>query len=123
MPVRFGAKVTSSDTHEIDINLAPPAQEPEEEVREASLDLALVDSIETIRAILATAAEGDDPFILNDAKITLSFAVTAEGDISIGTDDSMSNEVTHSLVLALVPAQRPRTTRKPQRVHSESSSS
>ncbi len=104
MPVRFGAKVTRSDTHEIEINLAPPAQEPEEEVREASLDLVLVDSIETIRAVLATAAGGDDPFTLNDAKITLSFAVTAEGDISIGIDGSMSDEVTHSLVLTLVPA-------------------
>jgi Trypsin-co-occurring domain 2 len=104
MPVRFGAKVTRSDTHEIEINLAPPAQEPGEEVREASLDLVLVDSIETIRAVLAAAADGDDPFILNDAKITLSFAVTAEGEISIGMDGSMSDEVTHSLVLALVPA-------------------
>jgi hypothetical protein len=73
-------------------------------VRVASLDLALVDSIETIRAVLATAADGDDPFILNDAKITLSFAVTAEGEISIGIDGSMSDEVTHSLILTLVPA-------------------
>ncbi len=104
MPVRFGAKVTRSDTHDIEINLAPPPQESGEEVREASLDQALVDSIETIRAVLATAAGGDDPFILNDAKITLSFAVTEEGEISIGIDGSMSDEVTHSLVLALVPA-------------------
>jgi hypothetical protein len=34
----------------------------------------------------------------------LSFAVTAEGDISIGIDGSMSDEVTHTLVLGLVPA-------------------
>ena len=64
-----------------------------------------MDSIETIRAVLATAADGDDPFILNDAKITLSFAVTAEGEISIGINGSISDEVTHSLVLALVPSQ------------------
>ena len=31
----------------------------------------------------------------------LLFAVTAEGDISIGIDGSMSDEVTQSLVLAL----------------------
>jgi hypothetical protein len=104
MPVRFGTKVTKSDTHEIEINLASPAQEAGQEVREASLDLALVDSIETVRAVLARAADGDDPFVLNDAKITLSFAVTAEGDISIGIDGSMSDEVTHSLVLGLIPA-------------------
>ena len=54
MPVRFGSKVTRSDTHEIEINLAPPAQEPGEEVREAALDLVLVDSIETIRAAWAS---------------------------------------------------------------------
>ena len=104
MPVRFGTKVTKSDTHEIEINLVPPGQEPGEEVREASLDLALVDSIATVRAVVASAADGDDPFTLNDATITLSFTVTAEGDISIGIDGSMSDEVTHSLVLALVPA-------------------
>lgn len=104
MPVRFGAKVTKSDTHEIEINLAPLALEPGEEVREASIDLALVDSIATIRAVLASAAVGDDPFMLNDAKITLSFAVTAEGTISIGIDGSMNDEITHSLALGLVPA-------------------
>jgi hypothetical protein len=104
MPVRFGTKITKKDTHEIEVNLAPAGQGPAEEVREASLDLALVDSIETIRAVLATSADGDDPFILNDARITLSFAVTAEGEISIGIDGNMSNEVTHSLVLTLTPA-------------------
>ena len=63
MPVRFGAKVTKSDTHEIEINLVPPGQEAGEEVREASLDSALVDAIETIRAIVVSAADGDDPRI------------------------------------------------------------
>ena len=104
MPVRFGTKLTKSDTHEIEINLAPLELETGEEVREGSIDLALVESIATVRAVLASAASGDDPFILNDAKITLSFAVTAEGTISIGIDGSMSDEVTHSLALALVPA-------------------
>jgi hypothetical protein len=104
MPVRFGTKVTKSDTHEIEINLIPPEQEPRAEVREALLDLGLVDSIATVRAVLAAAADGDDPFILSDAKITLSFAITAEGDISIGIDDSISDQVTHSLSLALIPS-------------------
>lgn len=104
MPVRLGTKVTKSDTHEIEINLIPPGQEAEHEIREAPLDLALVDAIETVRAVLASAADGDDPFDLNDAKITLSFAVTADGDISIGIDGSMTDEVTHTLVLALTPA-------------------
>jgi hypothetical protein len=104
MPVRLGAKVTKSDTHEIEVNLIPPGQEAGHEVREASLDLALVDAIETVRAIVASTVDGDDPFVLNDAKITLSFAITADGDISIGIDGSMTDEVTHTLVLSLVPA-------------------
>jgi hypothetical protein len=104
MPVRLGTKVTKSDTHEIEINLAPPGQDAGEEVREASLDLALVDAIDTVRAVVASTSEGDDPFALNDAKITLSFAITAEGEISIGIDGSMSDEVTQTLILGLVPA-------------------
>lgn len=104
MPVKLGTKVTKKDTHEIEINLVPPGQEAEEEVREAPMDLALVEAIETIRAVVASSASGDDPFTLNDARITLSFAVTAEGDISIGIDGSLSDEVTNTLVLALVPA-------------------
>lgn len=104
MPVRLGTKVTKSDTHEIEINLIPPGQDARQEVREATLDLALVEAIETVRAVVASSTDGDDPFNLNDAKITLSFAVTAEGDISIGIDGSMSDEVTHTLILALVPA-------------------
>ena len=104
MPVRFGTKVTTSDTHEIEINLIPPGQEAGGGTR-GGLDWRLVEAIETVRAVVASAAGGDDPFALNDANITLSFAVTAEGDISIGVDGSMSDEVTHTLVLALVPAQ------------------
>jgi hypothetical protein len=103
MPVRMGTKVTKSDTHEIEINLITPGQNGHE-VREASLDLVLVDAIETVRAVVASTADGDDPFTLNDAKITLAFAVTADGDISIGIDGSMTDEVTHTLVLALIPA-------------------
>jgi hypothetical protein len=106
MPVWLGTRVTRRDTHEIEINLVPPGQEAGEEIREASLDRALVDAIETVRAVVAGTAHVDDPFVLNDAKITLSFAITAEGDISIGVDGCMSDEVTHTLVLVLTsPAQ------------------
>jgi Trypsin-co-occurring domain 2 len=104
MAVKVGTKVTRSDTHEIEINLAPPGEPTGQEVREAILDTALVDAIETIRAAVASAAGGDDPFVLNDATITLSFAVTAEGEISIGVDGGLSNELTHTLTLGLKPA-------------------
>jgi hypothetical protein len=104
MPVRLGTKVTKSDTHEIEINLAPPDHEAGHEIREASLERALVDAIETIRAVVASTASGDDPFTLNDAKITLSFAITADGEISIGIDESMTNEVKNTLILSLISA-------------------
>jgi hypothetical protein len=45
-----------------------------------------VEAIETIRAAVASAAGGDDPFVLNESTITISFAVTAEGTISIGVN-------------------------------------
>jgi Trypsin-co-occurring domain 2 len=103
MQVRFGVKVTRSDTHEIEVTLMPPSQESGPEVRDGSLDMALAEAIETVRSVVAEGAGGDDPFALDDARITLSFAVTADGDISIGADVSMTDEVTHTLALALVP--------------------
>ena len=103
MPVRLGTKVTKSDTHEIEVNLIAPGREAAE-VREVSLDQALVEAIETVRSVIATTNCGDDPFDLKDAKITLSFAVTAEGEISIGIDSSMTGEITHTLFLTLIPA-------------------
>jgi hypothetical protein len=51
------------------------------------------------------AAGGDDPFVLNDSTITISFAVPAEGSISIGVNGSLSDELTHTLAISLVPAQ------------------
>jgi hypothetical protein len=105
MRVQFGAKLTTRDTHEIEINLTPPGEEDRAEVRDSGLDDVLVEAIETIRAAGASAAGGDDPFVLNDSTITISFAVTAEGSISIGVNGSLSDELTHALVLALVPAQ------------------
>ena len=64
-----------------------------------------MEAIETIRAAVASAAGGDDPFILEDSSVTISFAVTSEGTISIGVDGSLSDELTHTLVVSLVPAQ------------------
>ncbi len=49
------------------------------------------------------SSDGDDPFALSDAKITLSFSVTADGCISIGVDDEITDEVTHTLILTLLP--------------------
>jgi len=103
MQVQLGAKLTTRDTHEIQINLTPPLPEDRPEIRDGGLDDVLADAIATIRAAVASAAGGDDPFVLKDSTITLSFAVTAEGSISVGVNGSLSNELTHTLTLALVP--------------------
>ena len=105
MEIKVGAKLTTRDTHRIEINLTPRGEEfRAEEVRDGGLDDVLVEAIETIRATVASAATGDDPFVLNDSTVTISFAVTAEGAISIGVNGSLSDELTHTLTLALLPA-------------------
>jgi Trypsin-co-occurring domain 2 len=107
MKVQVGAKLIKHNTHQIQINLTAPWEKDRVEIRDSGLDDVLVEAIETIRAAVASAAGGDDPFVLNDSTITLSFAVTAEGSISIGVNGSLNDELTHTLALALVPAQRP----------------
>lgn len=104
MEVQLGAKVTTRDTHQIEISLTPPAGTLQAaEVRDGGLDDVLTEAIETIRAAVASAAAGDDPFVLGGATITLSFAVTAQGAISIGVSGSLSDELTHTLTLGLLP--------------------
>jgi hypothetical protein len=103
MEIQVGAKLTMRDTHEIEINLTPPGEKGAE-IRDGGLDDVLVEAIETIRAAVSSAAGGDDPFVLTDSTITISFAVTAEGSISIGVNGSLSDELTHTLAISLVPA-------------------
>lgn len=108
MEVHLGGKVSSADTHEIEINLTPPAgQGVRPEITEDGLDDVLVEAIETIRSAVASAAAGDDPFVLHNATIALSFAVTKEGSLSIGVNGSLSDELTHTLTLTLLPAPMP----------------
>jgi len=103
MQFKLGGKITRHDTHEVEISLVPPPADGEtEEVR--GIEEVLVEAVETIRAAVASAAGGDDPFILQDSSVTIEFGVTAEGYISIGVDGSLSDELTHTLVLGLVPA-------------------
>jgi Trypsin-co-occurring domain 2 len=103
MQVKLGTKLTKQDTHKIDINLVPPDLRGGNELRDGELEWTLVDAINTIRAAVASAATGDDPFLLNESSVDISFAVTAEGTISLGIDGGLSNEVTHTLSLGLIP--------------------
>lgn len=104
MPIKFGNKLTRQDTHQIDINLIPPDLQGRPELRDGDLASVFVDAINTIRAVVADAATGDDPFALTESKVDISFAVTAEGTVSLGIDGGLANELTHTLTLGLVPA-------------------
>jgi hypothetical protein len=103
MPVKFGGKLTRQDTHRIEIGLVPPDLRRRPELRDANLASVFVDAINTVRSALAGAAGGDDPFTLAESRVDISFAVTEEGAITLGVDGSLSNELTHTLTLILVP--------------------
>jgi hypothetical protein len=101
--VKLGGKLTRHDTHEIEISLVPPAPAERPELRDGDLGSVLVEAIGTIRATLAAAASGEDPFILDESTIKIAFGVTQDGDISIGVNGSLSSELTQALVISLVP--------------------
>jgi len=104
MKVKIGSKLTKQDTHTIDIRMVPPDLKDRPELRDGDLESVLTDAINTIRSAVASAATGDDPFTLGESSVNISFAVTAEGTISLGVDSSLANELTHTLTLGLVPA-------------------
>ena len=104
MPVKVGSKITRQDTHKIEISLVPPDLKGRPELRDGDLASVFVDAIKTIRAAVASAATGDDPFTLTESRVDISFAVTAEGTISLGVDGGLINELTNTLTLGLVPA-------------------
>jgi hypothetical protein len=64
----------------------------------------LVDAIATIRDVMTTAAEGDDPWILSASTIDISFASTQTGTITLGVNGELADELTHTLRLGLSPA-------------------
>jgi hypothetical protein len=104
MAVKVGGKVSRKDTHTIEITLVPPDLKRPPELRDGDIESVFVDAIGTIRAAVATAAAGDDPFALTDGTVTIAFAVTREGTITLGVDGELGDELTHTLKLSLVPA-------------------
>lgn len=106
MKLRLGAKVTSKDTHTINITLAPPGDRDTRQVRGGDVEDALVNAIATIRAVMARAAQDDDPWTLSTGTIDISFASTQTGTISLGVDGELADELTHTLRLELAPALR-----------------
>ncbi len=100
--LRIGTKVTKQDTQLIEITLTPPNQ-PSHQVR-GDVGNALVAAIETIRRTVASAAGGNDPWVLSESSVTISFAVTQKGTFSLGAEGELSNAITHDLRLRLRPA-------------------
>ena len=97
-----GGKVSTEDTHTIDIELVPPTTQ----VRgvRGDVEQTLVSAIQTIRDAAASAAIGDDPWVLNTSTVNISFVITKEGSISLGVEGELSHEVIHQLQLGLGPA-------------------
>jgi hypothetical protein len=104
MNVQLGTSITRHDTHTIDITLVPPDLAHAHEVRAADVDQVLVDAIETITAVTAQAADGDDPFLLKESSVELTFTVTDTGSISLGLNAEAKGEITHKLRLVLTAA-------------------
>jgi hypothetical protein len=102
MKLRMGARVTKKNTHTIDISLVPPEKSDVRQVR-GDVEEVLVNAIATIRDVMARAAEGDDPWLLSSGTVSISFAITREGTISLGVDGELTNELTHTLRLGLAP--------------------
>ncbi|KDN17602.1 trypco2 family protein [Amycolatopsis rifamycinica] len=101
MNVKLGGASTTKNTHTIDVTLVPPDLAPGHEIRDGGVDAVLVEAIETILALVDRAAGGDDPFVLKESTVELSFAITETGSISLGVDRDAADEVTHKLKITL----------------------
>lgn len=100
MAVKIKAAVTREQTHSLEMTLVPEPV-PGFETRDAAVESVLADAICTVRAVMARATGGDDPFVLRDSAVELSFGVKRDGTISLGADGELSGEVTHTMRLTL----------------------
>ncbi len=105
LKVKVATSVAQQRTHMMELTLAP--QDTVIEIRGSQVDVILVEAIETVRAVMARAAEGDDPFTLDDSAMELSFGVSRDGSISLGVDGELADEITHTLRVTIAkPAGR-----------------
>jgi hypothetical protein len=103
MKLKVGLKVTRHDTHTIDITLVPPEDAGRQVRGGQDVEEALVDAVAAIRAVTSKAAAGDDPWIMSEGTVDISFVITQAGTISLGIDGELSGELTHTLRLRLAP--------------------
>jgi Trypsin-co-occurring domain 2 len=104
MRLALGGAVARRDTHTLTIVLAPQELRAEYEIRDSEVVTVLVEAINTIRAVTAQAIEGDDPFLLGDSTVDLSFAVTKDGSITLGFNGEFKDEISQGLRIGLGPA-------------------
>lgn len=107
MKLKIGGSVTHQDTHVMEMTLIPENLAEIYEIRDGEVENVLVEAIETLRAVVTRAAEGEDPFVLKDSNVELAFAVTADGTISIGAEGELKNEITHTMRLSLAVPSTP----------------
>lgn len=100
LAVKVKASVAREQTQTLELTLVPE-RVPGFETRDVAVESALVDAICTIRAVLAQATGGDDPFVLRDSAVELSFGVRRDGGISLGAEGELAGEVTHTMRLTL----------------------
>ena len=100
MRLNVGGTVTRQNSQLIEMTLVPDDSRLVE-TRGTAVDAALAEAIETVRATVARAAEGDDPFTLQDSAVELTFGVAADGTIALGIDGELKDEVTHTMRLTI----------------------
>ena len=99
----IGSSAKSQVTHVIDIGLVPVDPADTHEIS-GSVEDVLVDALVSIREVMASAAEGDDPFELEESSVELSFAVTEDGSITLGFEVGAQSEVCHKLKVTVATA-------------------
>ncbi|GAA0579057.1 DUF134 domain-containing protein [Paractinoplanes ferrugineus] len=93
----------TSSTQTVQVTLVPPGAAGAE-VRSGDVEESLVDAIRTVRAAVAAGLGGDDPFVLEQSTVTLVFAITDTGSITLLGEGDLSDAETSTLMLTLVPA-------------------
>jgi hypothetical protein len=103
MKLSGGVKVSKHNTHTVNMALRSTGAAAGHEVRGDVIGDALASAIKTIRAAMASAATGNEPWALSSGTVDLEFAVGRGGSISLGAEGDLSNEATHTLQLELLP--------------------
>jgi hypothetical protein len=103
MKLRLGTSISRRRTHTVTMELEPRAGQ-RHEVRGYSPQETIVDAIETIREVIAAAADGPDPLVLKSSVVELAFAVTEQGTLTLVLDGTVDDETVQTLRLVIINA-------------------